>query len=141
MTKEPNQKEYQVNVVYSMIHTMWVTAESAEEAKDIAREKFCEEPDFSDDEIDEVLSASIVYDHDAPTYPVRYRGCYKNDGKPNPGDPKVGRIEYWPMAKILDEINGDRSENWTPYTEEDWQEGLDEWTEWEPVREGENGGK
>lgn len=130
-------KTYTVNVVYSMVHTMYVDAESAEEAKTKAMETFCDEPDFSDDEIDEVMRANVVAvpDDEVKRYPVRYRGHYKNDGQAKPYDKDVGKIEYWTMAKILSEINGDRSENWTPYTEEDWQEGLDEWTEWEPVRE------
>ena len=69
-----------------------------------------------------------------PTYPVKYRGCYKDDGDSNPNDPMVGRIEYWTMSHILYEINHDRSEDWTPYDESDWEEGLNEWTEWEPVK-------
>lgn len=130
-----NHKEYQVNVVYTMVHTMWVTADDAEDAKDKAMAQFCDEPDFSDDEIDEVLHANIVYDHDAPTYPVRYKGCVKS-GCSVPDDPKFGRIEYWTMEQILDEINRDRSEGWIPYDEVDWKEGLAEFTEWEPVEEG-----
>lgn len=134
-------KEYRVNVVYSMVHTMYVEADSPSEARALAMEKFCDEPDFSDDEIDEVMRASVVAGPGDKAYPVRYRGYYRHGGAPDPDDPKVGRVEYWTMDHILDEINGGRCEGWTPYTEEDWQEGLDEWTEWEPVMEGENGGK
>ena len=130
-------KTYTVNVVYTMVHTMHVEAESAEEAKTKAMETFCDETDLMDDEIDSVDHANIVYECSGKTYPVRYRGCYRHGGRPDPDDPKVGRIEFWPMEQILDEINGSRSNDWTPYTEEDWREGLDEWTEWEPVEESE----
>jgi len=32
---------------------------------------------------------------------------------------------YWTLEQILDEINRDRSADWQPYNETDWQEGLD----------------
>ena len=54
------KKEYCVNVVYTMVHTMWVEAESEEEAKNAALDKFVDEPDFSDDEIDSVDDAHVV---------------------------------------------------------------------------------
>jgi len=128
-------KEYVVNVVYSMVHTMYVEAESAEEAKEKAIENFSDEEDWMDDGLNAVEYAHIVYDPGLKTYPIRYRGCYRHGGKPDPNDPKVGRIEYWPMERILDEINRCRSNDWTPYTEEDWKEGLDEWTEWVAVED------
>lgn len=43
-------------------------------------------------------------------------------------------LEYiWSMAEVLEEINRDRSEDWTPYNETDWREGLDEFTEFDLV--------
>lgn len=65
-------------------------------------------------------------------YPIRYRGHLKGD-TPLGGTPNKGGIEYWTLAQILEEINRDRSAHWTDYDETDWREGLDEWTEWEPV--------
>lgn len=35
-----------------------------------------------------------------------------------------GDIVTWTVKEILDEINRDRSEEWTPYDENDWMEGL-----------------
>ena len=66
-------------------------------------------------------------------YAVRYRGCYKRGGQPDTTDKKVGRIYWWPMSKILEEINFGRSSGWTDYDKTDWTEGLDEWTWYEPV--------
>lgn len=67
------------------------------------------------------------------TYPIFYRGHYLHDGAPDLTDPEVGKVQEWPMSKILDEINRDRSEGWTAYDETDWQEGLDEWTCYHPI--------
>ena len=66
-------------------------------------------------------------------YAIRYRGCYKRDGQSDATDKKVGRIYWWPMSKILEEINSGRSSGWTAYDKTDWTEGLDEWTWYEPV--------
>ena len=66
-------------------------------------------------------------------FPVRYRGCYKGDGRPDPADRNIGKVYWWPMSRILAEINSDRSAHWTDYDETDWAEGLDEWTLYEPV--------
>ena len=66
-------------------------------------------------------------------YAVRYRGCYKGDSTPDAADKEIGRIYWWPMSKILGEINSDGSSGWTDYDENDWTEGLDEWTWYEPV--------
>ena len=66
-------------------------------------------------------------------YAVRYRGCYRGDGNPDPSDKDVGKVLWWTMAQILDEVNRDRSSGWTDYDETDWTEGLDEWTWYEPV--------
>lgn len=65
-------------------------------------------------------------------YPVRYRGYLKGD-TPKGEIPEAGKIEFWTLEKILEEINRDRSAHWTDYDETDWREGLDEWTEYEPV--------
>ena len=73
-------------------------------------------------------------------YRVRYRGCYKYDGGPDPDDHNVGKIFEWTMTQILDDINRDRSSGWTDYDETDWEEGLDEWTYYEPVKENADGG-
>ena len=37
------------------------------------------------------------------------------------------------MRRILEEINSDRSSGWTDYDETDWEEGLHEWTWYDPV--------
>lgn len=66
-------------------------------------------------------------------YAVRYRGCYKGDSPPDTANKEIGRIYWWPMSKILEEINSDRSSGWTDYDKTDWAEGLDEWTWYEPV--------
>lgn len=34
------------------------------------------------------------------------------------------------MYELLNEINRDRSEEWTDYDQEDFEEGLSEWTDW-----------
>lgn len=36
-----------------------------------------------------------------------------------------GNIEEWNIHEVLEEINRDRSEEWTDYDESDWLEGLD----------------
>lgn len=46
-------------------------------------------------------------------------------------DTTNGDIYYWTVEEILEEINMDRSEEWTDYDETDWQEGLKEWTDFE----------
>ena len=60
MAKTKKTKEYTVNVVYTMVHTMVVEASSKEEAEAQAMENFHNETDFMDDEIDEVLRARVV---------------------------------------------------------------------------------
>ena len=60
-------------------------------------------------------------------YPIRYSKEYRNqysDGN---------KIYYWTIKEILEEINRDRSDEWTDYDETDWQEGLEEFTEFELV--------
>ena len=66
-------------------------------------------------------------------YAVRYRGCYKGDSTPDAADKEIGRIYWWPMSRILEEINSDRPSGWADYDETDWTDGLDEWTWYEPV--------
>ena len=40
------------------------------------------------------------------------------------------------LSEILEEINRDRSEEWTNYDETDWEEGLNEFTQYELVSKG-----
>ena len=44
-------------------------------------------------------------------------------------DVETGKIFTWSLAKILHEINRDRSEDWTDYNVSDWREGWDHWIE------------
>ena len=44
-----------------------------------------------------------------------------------------GKVSYWTLSEILAEINRDRSDEWTPYDETDWREGLEQWTNLEYV--------
>jgi hypothetical protein len=39
------------------------------------------------------------------------------------------KMEKFTIPEILEEINRDRSDQWSPYTVEDWQEGWEEWCE------------
>jgi len=41
----------------------------------------------------------------------------------------TGKIMDWTIEQILEEINRDRSEGWTPYNKDDWREGWLEWCE------------
>ena len=41
------------------------------------------------------------------------------------------RVEVWTLDEVIEEINRDRSDLWTPYDETDWKEGWDEWVEGE----------
>lgn len=45
----------------------------------------------------------------------------------------TGEIVIWSLDEILENINRDRSELWEDYNEEDWQEGLEHFTEWELI--------
>jgi hypothetical protein len=40
------------------------------------------------------------------------------------------------LEDILEEINRDRSEEWTDYDKTDWREGLEQFTEWELIENG-----
>lgn len=65
-------------------------------------------------------------------YALRYRACYRGE-TPDLEDEDQGKIVFWTMKEILDEINTDRSSKWTDYDEADWRDGLDEWTWYEPA--------
>jgi len=41
------------------------------------------------------------------------------------------RVEEWTLEEVLNEINRDRSNEWTDYDETDWKEGWNEWVEGE----------
>ena len=43
-------------------------------------------------------------------------------------DTEYGEVFECTIPQILQEINRDRSEEWTDYDEPDWREGLSEWT-------------
>lgn len=43
-------------------------------------------------------------------------------------DRESGVVYHMTLPMIIEEINRDRSDNWTPYDETDWQDGLTEWT-------------
>ena len=58
---------------------------------------------------------------------IRYKEEYRNqysDGN---------KIYEWTIPEILEEINRDRSDQWTNYDLSDWREGLEEFTEFEVV--------
>ena len=59
-----NRKEYKVSVLYTMVHIMYVEADSPSEARALAMDRFSGEPDLSEDEIDGVLRANVIPDHD-----------------------------------------------------------------------------
>lgn len=46
---------------------------------------------------------------------------------------ETNKIEIMTLNEILENINRDRSENWTPYDATDWIEGLHEFTEFKIV--------
>ena len=50
-------------------------------------------------------------------------------------DNECGETYRMALPDILTEINRDRSEDWTPYNETDWREGLSEWTYLEVIGE------
>ena len=59
-------------------------------------------------------------------YDPKYAGIY--------GHPKAKTVvskERWTLEQILNEINRDRSNDWTNYNENDWREGWNEWVEGE----------
>jgi hypothetical protein len=44
-------------------------------------------------------------------------------------DLSSGETIYWTLEQIIEDINRDRSEDWIPYTKDDWREGWQEWCE------------
>jgi hypothetical protein len=44
-------------------------------------------------------------------------------------------VKWVTLAEILEEINRDRSEEWTDYNTSDYEEGLKEWTAWTIIKE------
>tara|TARA_R100000005_G_C4795322_1_gene89926 strand:- start:233 stop:418 length:186 start_codon:yes stop_codon:yes gene_type:complete len=48
-----------------------------------------------------------------------------------------GSTSHWTLPEILQEINRDRSEEWTNYDCSDWREGLEQFTEYRLLNEGE----
>jgi hypothetical protein len=48
--------------------------------------------------------------------------------------PSSGTVEDWSLDQILEEINRDHSDDFSPYTAtDDVREGLREWTEWRVI--------
>jgi len=46
---------------------------------------------------------------------------------------ETGKLHRWNVGTALRNINRDRSQDWSPYNEFDWVEGLNEFTEFEYV--------
>ena len=42
---------------------------------------------------------------------------------------ETGNLYHWTITEILEEINRDRSDEWSAYDESDWREGWNEWCE------------
>lgn len=40
-----------------------------------------------------------------------------------------GKVSEWNLSDILNEINRDRSSQWTPYEKTDWRDGWENWVE------------
>ena len=49
-------------------------------------------------------------------------------------DVEDGSVYNMTLPMILEEINRDRSEEWTKYDETDWREGLAEFTTYEVIK-------
>ena len=47
-------------------------------------------------------------------------------------DRNTDGVSLWSLQDILDEINRDRSEEWSDYDASDWREGWDVWCEHDP---------
>lgn len=45
-----------------------------------------------------------------------------------------GEVRTMTLNELLEYINADRSDKWTLYTEDDWEEGMKEWTDLEIVK-------
>ena len=46
----------------------------------------------------------------------------------------TNKIEKWDLSEIIAEISRDRSAEWTNYNKDDWQEGLEVFTEYRVVK-------
>lgn len=42
---------------------------------------------------------------------------------------ETNKVREWTISQVLEEINRDRSDTWTPYDHSDWLEGWMEWVE------------
>ena len=49
-------------------------------------------------------------------------------------DIETGEVFTWSLAKILHEINRDRSEDWTDYDVSDWREGWEHWVKGDEIK-------
>ncbi len=78
------------------------------------------------------------------THPYRYKSKSEQQSVQNEGlnliklkhlneipirNLQTGEIEQWPIDVVLEEINRDHSDDFIPYTKENWVEGWDEWME------------
>lgn len=61
---------------------------------------------------------------------IEYKKQFKTDDTFEVFHFETGVIEVWTLAMILQEINRDRSQDWLPYNETDWIEGLEGFTEY-----------
>ena len=44
-------------------------------------------------------------------------------------DVETRKVLTWTLNKVLEEINRDRSEDWTDYDASDWREGWRDWVQ------------
>jgi hypothetical protein len=44
-------------------------------------------------------------------------------------DVETGKVTTWTLNEVLEEINRDRSEDWTDYDASDWREGWRDWVQ------------
>ena len=44
-------------------------------------------------------------------------------------DVETRKVLTWTLNQVLEEINRDRSEDWTDYDASDWREGWEHWVE------------
>ena len=49
-----------------------------------------------------------------------------------------GEALTWTLTDILQEINRDRSDDWTPYDASDWREGWDQWVDYYTIEREDN---
>lgn len=62
-------------------------------------------------------------------YVITFESYNANDKKYKIKEIETGKILYWTLKEILEEINRDHSDDFTPYDETDWKEGWKEWCE------------